>query len=109
MIAEDIVKWECPFCGKKYFDESDAEECVDDCIKEMYYQSPILLKTVSCTCEMCKKNYKGELKAERCEELHKKNQDKFWFEYLDQESRNNLNYAANHADQTKLPALMRCN
>jgi len=103
VVKESCVeKYECPYCNEIYDTHIDADCCADDCHSNDRLDIIEHERVLRFQCEMCGKEYKKSSKAENCEEKHKKNNDKCYIKYQQEQSRLKLEEAANHKDQTKL-------
>lgn len=89
---EEESFWTCPYCGKEYNNENDANECAEECADIDRPREDT--KTVY-VCEFCEKKYDKEEEAKVCEEHHAKNNDDCY-------SKEMLRRTSEHPGQKKL-------
>lgn len=100
MVREECVtQWICPYCGDPYDTKDDAEECALECAD---VDSPSEKISSKYFCEMCGKKYDDEEDAEKCEYEHTKDDDIFYFEYVEKRKVAELLESGNHPYQTKI-------
>ena len=92
MVKEKTVTWfVCPYCNNRYRDESDAEDCRDNCldVEAIEEDSDTLYE-----CEICGKEFDDEDNAETHEQEHS--------EYQEFQDQLKLAEAAEYPEQKKL-------
>ncbi len=90
--------YKCPYCGKEYNTEEDAEDCIENCNEN---KDIIFTENFVYTCEVCKKDYMRKVEAEQCEKKHSTMQKE---EIKDAEEKLKLIKASTHKEQKKLIA-----
>lgn len=96
----NIEWWACPYCHEKYKDEDDANECAKECVEADPAEEAG--ETTQYFCEMCNKEKNYFHDAESCEERHIQQADRYYEEYIRQETMKKLAKAASHPGQMKL-------
>ena len=100
MVEIKIQKgYTCPYCNKFYINYDEADDCAIACINR---ESPIDSDKTIFRCEMCHEEYDNNGRAEHCEAMHKRDNDRFLEQYNDRKAKERLLDAGNHPNQKKL-------
>ena len=101
IFKEYPLKWKCPYCGDKFEDEDDANDCARDCV-DVDPAEEVDGGDTECICEYCNTSYMNGISAEECEAKHIEKEDRLFEEFNRKESMARLQEAAEHPQQIKL-------
>lgn len=105
MVEEKNIEWwACPYCGEKYDDEEDANDCAKECVEVKPAKEAG--DTTQYFCEMCHKEHNFYQGAAECEARHTKRVDRHFEEYNRIIEFQKLEKAGNHPMQQKLVNLI---
>lgn len=103
----EIPIFKCPLCSSYFWKESDAEDCLRECMDNgETVEEEIRTRYV---CEPCGKKFKEEEDAIECEQEHIRNQDFQFFKWQSRIEKERMLQVASHPDQKKLEeAIVKC-
>jgi predicted RNA-binding Zn-ribbon protein involved in translation (DUF1610 family) len=100
------LKYECPYCGERYENEYEAEQCAEACV-DVEDVIEVNDEIESHQCEMCGEMYSLFAEAELCEEKHRELDDKYYDEWKMKTGFIAMAMAAAHPSQIKLESFIK--
>lgn len=100
----DLSIWKCPLCCSFFWKESDAEECLRECMDNGEEVSEETRTRF--VCEPCEKKFKEEEDAIECEQEHIRNQDLQFFKWQSRLEKARMLQVASHPDQKKIDEVL---